>query len=462
MLLAITTTYHPATDLGYLLHKHPVRFQTFPLPSGKAHVFFPEAQPERCTAALLVEIDPVGLVRRRKKDAGSGHPLQPYVNDRPFVASSFLSVAIARVYGTALSGRCKDRPELVTTPLPLEAALTVVPDPTGGSLLRRLFEPLGYEVEIEGFPLDARFPDWGDSGAFNVNLQATVTLSSLLTHLYVLIPVLDNYKHYWVGNEEVEKLLKRGEGWLASHPERELISRRYLRHQRSLTEAALTRLLAEESLELEAQVEGETQIEESVSLSEERLNRVSAVLKGSKARRVLDLGCGEGKLIQRLLLDKQFSEIVGVDVSYRALRRAKQRLQLDQLSPNQRERVALLHGSLIYQDARLSGFDAVAVVEVIEHLDPARLAAFERVLFEHARPGTVVVTTPNVEYNSRFPSLADGQLRNKDHRFEWTRSEFQSWANPVAERFGYSVDFAPIGPEEPDVGAPSQMGVFTR
>jgi 3' terminal RNA ribose 2'-O-methyltransferase Hen1 len=338
----------------------------------------------------------------------------------------------------------------------------VVPDSAGGSLLQRLFEPLGYTVKVERFPLDGRFPDWGDSQTFKVNLQATVTLSNLLTHLYVLIPVLDNYKHYWVGDEEVEKLLKRGQGWLANHPERELISRRYLRHQHSLTEAALTRLLAEESLESEAQVESEMQIEESVSLNEERLNRVSAVLTASEARRVLDLGCGEGNLIQRLLQDKQFSEIVGLDVSYQALRLAKQRLHLDQLSPNQRDRVALWHGSLIYQDARLSGFDAAAVVEVIEHLDPARLAAFERVLFEHARPRTVVVTTPNVEYNSKFPSLAAGQLRHQDHRFEWTRSEFQSWANHVAERFGYSVDFAPIGPEAPDVGAPSQMGVFTQ
>jgi 3' terminal RNA ribose 2'-O-methyltransferase Hen1 len=462
MLLAITTTYRPATDLGYLLHKHPARFQTFAVPFGKAHVFFPDAEPEQCTAALLVDVDPIGLTRRRRAGGGSGHPLQPYINDRPFVASSFLSVAISRVYGTALSGRCRDRPELVTKHLPLEASLAVVPDPTGGSLLRRLFEPLGYRVDIEGFPLDERFPDWGDSQAFKVSLQATVTLSSLLTHLYVLIPVLDNYKHYWVGNEEVEKLLKRGEGWLVSHPERELISRRYLRHQRSLTEAALMCLLAEESLELEAQVEGETLIEEAVSLNEERLNRVSAVLKASEARRVLDLGCGEGKLIQRLLQDKQFSEIVGVDVSYRALRRAKQLLHLDRLSPNQRDRVVLWHGSLIYQDARLSGFDAAAVVEVIEHLDLARLAAFERVLFEHARPGTVIVTTPNVEYNSRFPSLEAGQLRHNDHRFEWTRAEFQSWANHVAERFGYNVDLAPIGPEAQSVGGPSQMGVFTR
>ena len=146
----------------------------------------------------------------------------------------------------------------------------------------------------------------------------------------------------------------------------------------------------------------------------------------------------------------------------RALEIAGERLRLERLSPAQRERIKLWHGSLTYSDARLDGFDAAAVVEVIEHLDPARLAAFERVVFERARPGTVVVTTPNVEYNVKFPSLPAGQFRHRDHRFEWTRAEFETWATGVAERFAYAVRFLPIGPRDPAVGAPSQMGVFVR
>lgn len=466
MLLTIATTHDPATDLGYLLHKHPARVQTFSLSFGKAHVFFPEANAGRCTAALLLDVDPIKLVRRRSKGAGGGHPLQPYVNDRPYVASSFLSVALAQVFRTALAGRCDSRPDLVTTPLPLEAQMAVVPDSCGGTLVRRLFEPLGYELELRGLPLDERFPDWGDSDYYQVRLWARVTLASLLNHLYVLVPVLDNYKHYWVGDEEVEKLLKRGEGWLATHPERKLITQRYLRYQRSLTQAALERLLSEEMFEIEAQettsAQREAELEESLSLNEQRLNSVLTVLKADGVSRVLDLGCGEGKLIEKLLHEKQFIEIAGMDVSYRALERAKERLHLDRLAPKQQERVTLWHGSLVYQDARLSGFDAAAVMEVIEHLDLARLAAFERVVFGHARPGMVVVTTPNVEYNARFPSLAPGQLRHTDHRFEWTRAEFQSWAKGVTERFGYAVECLAIGPEDPEVGAPGQMGVFRR
>jgi 3' terminal RNA ribose 2'-O-methyltransferase Hen1 len=466
MILSITTTYRPATDLGYLLYKHPARCQTFDISFGRAHVFFPEATPERCTAALLLDIDPVGLVRGNNKRRFRGHVLQQYVNDRPFVASSFLSTAMVQVYRTAMTGRCKDRPELAATPIPLEAGLAVVPDASRGELLRRLFEPLGYEVTLTGHPLDERFPGWGESPYLTVTLRATLRLSELLTHIYVLVPVLDNDKHYWVGESEVEKLLDRGKGWLAGHPERKLIANRYLRYQRSLTRTALNRLLADDAVDPDgtdaARAERETRLEKPLSLNEQRLNSVLAVLKSSGAKRVLDLGCGEGRLLQRLMREKQFAEIAGLDVSFRALEIAGERLHLDRLSPAQRERVKLWHGSLIYRDARLEGFDAAAVVEVIEHLDPARLAAFERVVFERAHPGTVVITTPNVEYNAKFPTLPAGQFRHQDHRFEWSRAEFERWATGIADRFGYTVRFLPVGPKDPSVGAPSQMGVFTR
>jgi 3' terminal RNA ribose 2'-O-methyltransferase Hen1 len=177
---------------------------------------------------------------------------------------------------------------------------------------------------------------------------------------------------------------------------------------------------------------------------------------------VLDLGCGEGRLLRLLLAERQFERILGMDVAYRVLETAKDRLRLDRLPPTQAQRLTLIQGSLLYRDARLSGFDAAAVVEVIEHLDPARLAAFERVVFEFARPGTVVLTTPNAEYNVRFPTLEAGRFRHADHRFEWTRTEFQTWAERVATAHGYQVTAAPVGSADPEVGAPSQLAVFTR
>jgi 3' terminal RNA ribose 2'-O-methyltransferase Hen1 len=466
MLLTITTTYQPATDLGYLLHKHPAHCQTFSVSFGKAHVFFPKVDETQCTAALLLDIDPISLVRGQDKNRKTGFALQQYVNDRPYVASSFLSVAIAQVYGTALAGRCQNKPDLVNTPIPLRTKLTVVPDSSGGDLLKRLFEPLGYELELQGYALDKRFPDWGESKYFTVELRQTVRLSELLTHLYVLIPVLDNYKHYWVGDAEVKKLLKRGEGWLAKHPECDLITRRYLKHKRTLTQTALEQLMADDTPDIDereaAHTEEEVKLEKPLSLHEQRLNTVLAALKANQARRVLDLGCGEGRLLRKLIQEAQFNEIVGLDISYRALEYAKERLHLDRLPQKQQDRIKLWHGSLTYKDERLNGFDAAAVVEVIEHLDPARLNAFERVLFEYAKPETVLITTPNAEYNVKFETLPAGQFRHKDHRFEWTRPEFQTWANQIAARYGYTVKFLPVGPEDSMVGAPTQMGVFTR
>jgi len=465
MLLTITTTHRPATDLGYLLHKSPNRVHTFAMPFGSAHVFYPAATEDRCTAALLLEVDPVGLVRGRKGPAGEQRALEQYVNDRPYVASSFLSVVLSRVLGAALAGRSKERQQLVETPLPLEARLSVLPCRGGEAYLRRLFESLGYEVEASGHALDSSNLDWGNSRYFTVTLRAEKRLQDLLTHLYVLVPVMDDDKHYWVGDDEVEKLLRHGEGWLSAHPEKESIARRYLKHRRGLVREALARLVEEEDAESEAddskQAE-EAALEARLSLNDQRLQAVIAALSEQGASRVLDLGCGEGKLLRELLRERRFAEIVGMDVSYRALEIAQERLGLDRMGENQRKRIQLIHGSLMYRDKRLSGYDAATVVEVIEHLDAPRLAAFERAVFEFARPGAIVVTTPNVEYNVLFPTLPAGQRRHRDHRFEWTRAEFQAWADRNASRFGYAVRFLPVGPVDPNLGSPTQMAVFAR
>jgi 3' terminal RNA ribose 2'-O-methyltransferase Hen1 len=472
MLLSITTTHQPATDLGYLLHKHPERAQQFSLSFGTAHVFYPEASQERCTACLLLEVDPVALVRGR-----GGLSLSQYVNDRPYAASSFLSVALAKVFGTAMGGRSKGHEALAATPIPLEATLTAVPARGGADLIRRLFEPLGYEVEAQTHALDPAFPAWGESRYHTLRLCATIRLADLLTHLYVLIPALDAEKHYWVGEDEVEKLVRKGEGWLESHPEQRLIASRYLKRRRSLVRQALSQLAPEDEVEdspggaVETALEAQMKITEGgaalvakdgVPLYQQRYDAVKRALKESGARRVLDLGCAEGKLLRELLEDAHFEEIVGVDVSVRALEHAKTRLRLDRRPEAQAKRVRLVHGSLLYRDERLTGYDAAVAAEVIEHLDETRLDAFERSVFETARPQTVVVTTPNREFNALFAQLPSGRFRHADHRFEWTREEFAAWAGGVAGRRGYRVRFEPVGPVHEAHGPPTQMAVFER
>ena len=464
MLLTITNERRPATDLGYLLHKNPERLHSFSLSYGKAHVFYPEASEERCTFALLVEIDPVGLVRNRRGPGGDP-ALEHYVNDRPYVASSFLSVAMARVLGTAMAGRSKHRSALVDELLPLTAKIAVIASRGGEESFRKLFVPLGYEVKAEKHTLEEKFPEWGTGTYYALELRHNITVRDLLAHLYVLIPVLDPDKHYWVGDDEVEKLLRKGEGWLKTHPERDYIVRRYLKRRGRLTRMALARLVDETpdpDAEQEKRAEQEEEIEKPLKLHEQRLNAVAQKLKESGARRVLDLGCGEGKLLRTLMKDKQFQEILGVDVSYRALEIAAERMHLETMPEMQKKRIKIVQGSLMYRDKRIAGFDAAAVVEVIEHLDEPRLAAFERVLFEFAKPNTVVITTPNAEYNVKFETLPAGQMRHKDHRFEWTRAQFQDWAASICSRYGYTVSFFPVGTEDGAVGAPTQMGVFTR
>ena len=377
-----------------------------------------------------------------------------------------MSVAISHVFGSALSGRSKERAELVDTEIPLTARIDVLPVRGGEGLLQRMFDPLGYAVEATRHPLDEKFPEWGESPYFSVRLEQSTTVARLLRHLYVLIPVFDGKKHYYSGPDEVEKLLAKGESWLSDHPERSTITRRYLIKRQSLIRQALARLVEEEAVDSDDEAENDREASQStqreLSLNDQRLGAVLAAIRSSGAKRVADLGCGEGKLLRELLADKEFTEMLGMDVSIRCLEIAHRRLKLDRLPERQRARIRLIHGALTYRDERLANFDAAAIVEVVEHVDPARLKAFERVVFEHARPRTVVLTTPNREYNVMWESLPAGELRHADHRFEWTRAEFQAWAGGIADRFGYSVRYLPVGPEEADVGAPSQMAVFTR
>lgn len=520
MFLTISTTRTaagPATDLGFLLHKHPDKAQVFATSYGDAHVFYPEAGAERCTAALLLEVDPPALARRGRGKGRSGAAadaaLAQYVNDRPYAASSLMAVALRTVFASALRGECRTLPERAAAPLPLRIEVPALPARGGAALVVRLFEPLGWRVTAEPVPLDAGFPEWGDSRYVRLELEGELRLSDALRHLYVLLPVLDDAKHYWVSADEVDKLLRFGEGWLAGHPEQQLITRRYLARRWALTREANERLelvrLADaddsqvedldnaveqdgpEGAEAPEGAEGAEGTQEPdrttgevtpgapgepggadpadpadpaephVPLAVRRREAILAALRAAGAARVLDLGCGQGQLLAALLREPRFTEVVGVDVSVRALEMAARRLRLDRMGERQSARLKLFQGSLAYTDKRLKGYDAAVLSEVVEHLDPPRLPALAYAVFGAARPRTVVVTTPNVEYNVRWETLPAGHVRHADHRFEWTRGEFRDWARAVADRYGYAVEFAPVGPDDPEVGPPTQLALFT-
>ncbi|MFI9571234.1 3' terminal RNA ribose 2'-O-methyltransferase Hen1 [Microbispora rosea] len=473
MLLTISTTLRPATDLGFLLHKHPGRVQEFEQSFGMARVFYPEAGEDRCTAALLLEVDPVRLARSR----GSSSPdfsLGQYVNDRPYAASSLLASALADVFRTARTGRCASRQDLADGPIPLEICLPALPCRGGADLAHRLFGPLGWEVRAEAVPLDPGFPEWGESRYVRLTLRGNVRLADALNHLYVLLPVLDDAKHYWLAGDEVDKLVRAGEGWLAAHPDKGLITRRYLGRRWALTRIAFARLAelgddVEETLDPPVEEEPGAEPsastapagEERVPLNTLRREAVVAALEEIGARTVLDLGCGSGQLLSALLAKPAFAKVAGMDVSARALALAKRRLRTERMPDAKRARLELFQGSLTYTDARLAGYDAAVLMEVVEHVDPPRLPALERVVFGTARPAHVIVTTPNVEHNVRYELLA-GARRHPDHRFEWSRAEFARWVAGVCGTYGYAADLRPVGEDDPEVGPPTQMAVFSR
>jgi 3' terminal RNA ribose 2'-O-methyltransferase Hen1 len=454
----------PATDLGFLLHKHPDKAQSFEVAVGTAHVVWPEATPERATVALLLEVDPIGLVRRKGNRGGDGFSLAQYVNDRPYAASSMMSVALGKVFRTAMAGRCEARPELVDQQLPLEIRIPALPCRGGPDLVNRLFAPLGWRVDVSPIPLDPQFPSWGDSPYVELRLSGPARLADALAHLYVLLPVLDDSKHYWVSTDEVDKLLRAGAGWLSDHPERELITRRYLKHQRELVLSAVGRLAEVDDAEpeqLDNAVPDEPD-EAPPALVQLRKRAVLDALRAEGASSVVDLGCGEGSLLRELIGDTAFTKVLGVDVSPKALEIAARRLGLDRMPDSQRARLEMIQSSVTYRDDRLAGHDAIVLMEVIEHIDPGRLPALERNVFGHARPTSVVVTTPNVEFNVRYESLAAGTMRHRDHRFEWTRAQFRDWADAVAAAHGYAVRYLPVGAQDAEVGSPTQMAVFWK
>lgn len=455
-LTASDSSDYAASDLGFLLHKHPDHMHRRDTSAGEITIFYPEKSQVRTTAVMHLDIDPVCLVRG--KNQHSDGLLAQYVNDRPFVASSFLSVAMGRAFAQTMAGKSKDRQALADRALPFE--IRVVPVALSGDLdlVKRLFEPLGYTILSP--------TEIGEEQVVDLRLSATLRLADILKHLYVLVPVLDNFKHYYVSEEEIDKLLAKGQGWLSGHPDKELITRRALKHRRSLLNMALARLEEtapqEEEPEDTAELKPEEQLEKPLRLHDLRLDTVAEVLRQNNVASVLDLGCGEGKLMSRLIKERGLARIVGVDASVRTLEAAHRKLRLHQAGDAMAGRVTLQMGSLTYGDRRWQGFDAATLVEVIEHIEPHRLSALVLSLFADARPRMVVMTTPNREYNVLFEGLKAGKLRHPDHRFEWTRAEFESWANMVAGEHGYSVSCAPLGPVDDARGGPSQMAVFKQ
>lgn len=460
MLLTITYKGKNTQELGFLLHKNPDRAQQFELAYGKAYVFYPEVSDESTTAALLLDIDPLDLARGKVGSRDGG--LFDYVNDRPYAATSFLSTAMVRIFGTAMNGKCDKRQELADTPLDLTARLASLKDNGDTELAKQLFEPLGYRVTVSRTQLDEKFPEWGSSPYIDLTISGKVKLSELLNHIYVLIPVFDKQKHYYMAEDEIKKLLEHGEGWLADHPQKEKITRRYFTARKSYARRAMDILNENEGVDTVEEEQETPEKEVFTPLNTQRMETVRDAVLASGAASVIDLGCGECRLTSLLLNEQQIKRVAACDVSVSVLEKAAQRLHLDRMQPARRNKLTLMQASLTYRDKRFEGYDCACVVEVIEHIEPMRIPAFERAVFEFAAPRTVILTTPNREYNANYEHMEENALRHGDHRFEWTREEFRAWTEHICEKFGYSCEISGIGTNDEKLGTPTQMAVFTK
>ena len=428
---------------------------------GKAYVFYPEVSDECTTMALLLDIDPIDLARGKLGSNEGG--LFDYVNDRPYTSTSFMSTAIARIFSSAMNGRCDKKQSLADTPLNLTAKLFSLKDGGYNELAKQLFEPLGYEVSIEQYLLDDKFQEWGNSPYINLTISNTIKLCDLLNHIYVLIPVFDKQKHYYIESSEINKLLTHGQGWLENHPYKEKIVNRYFSIKKDYAKTVLENFLSNESKEEDInsnEISEETT--KKTSLNNLRLQKVKDVVLSSGASSVIDLGCGEGKLTELLLKEPQIKKITACDVSISSLEKAAKRLHIDNMPSYKKDKLTLMQASLTYKDTRFEGFDCACIVEVIEHIDATRIPSFERIIFEFAAPKTVIITTPNKNYNVNYKTLCADKLRHNDHRFEWSKEEFENWANNICKKFSYTVELCGIGEEDEQQQTATQMGVFTR
>lgn len=497
MQLAIKATGEGAKMLSFLLSKNPQNLYDRSEKGYRVRLTYTVFTDTEVEAVLIVTPDPVELV----KNSPDVYDITQYINDREFVTSSLFCSYARSALGTALNGRPKEEySEWVNHAFNLTISFGPVASDLPDAVINDLFEYLGYEVTIERGQADYRFQLKERSSARFISISGLSTVQAALKQLFVLIPVLDNYKHYYLSEQEIDKLQRYGEGWLDRHPLRELIIKRSLRFQDLIDQAALIYgdkrweqpaegynvwkpAVGREEIAKTAEIKGIEELEELeeldgideaerldgesaresapfVSLNEQRYQAIVKIVENIPAKQTLvDFGAGEGKLSVRLGFIPGVKEILAVEPTERAQLRAIERFD----KAARREAFVKpipVWGSLFYYDERLRCKDVMILCEVIEHIDEYRLPGTMECLFKEYQPKTLIVTTPNAEYNA-FYQMPE-KMRHKDHRFEWTRQEFSEWCNGWANLYPYEVQIEGIGDQTEEYGQPTQTAIFTR
>ncbi|WP_310831561.1 3' terminal RNA ribose 2'-O-methyltransferase Hen1 [Paenibacillus pedocola] len=474
MHLIIRATGTGAGMLSHLLAKNPNNLYDRTEKEARVRIVFTVSSEEETEAVIYVTPDPIELV---KGDSSAHNDITQYINDREFVTSSLFCSYIRPALGTALNGKPKEAyMPWVGKPLKLELTFGPVASNLPDRTLEELFTALGYEVQLERGDAEYSFALKTRSSARYIKLAGEQTLQTALQQLFVLIPALDDYKHYYISDDEVDKIRRYGAGWLEEHPQRSLILKRTLRFAGAIKQyeamaAKEKRSTAENSVDSEdvpaaVTVSGESAVTEmqeepKIRLNDLRYAAIAAAVEELYAKAtIVDFGSGEGKLSAKLSSVPGVREIKAVEPSAASQLRAMDRFAKLADKPG----IIVpdpVTGSLFYFDESLRGKDVMILCEVIEHIDEYRLARVMENIFAEYAPKTLIVTTPNKDYNAVY-EMEQEELRHGDHRFEWGRKAFSVWCARWTETFDYTAELTGIGEGSVEFGYPTQMAIFTK
>ncbi|MDN4617361.1 3' terminal RNA ribose 2'-O-methyltransferase Hen1 [Paenibacillus sp. PsM32] len=481
MYLTIKATGEHANMISHLLAKNPHNLYDRTEKGARVRLVYTSFEPHDTEAILFVTPDPIELV----KGTPDHYDITQYINDRELAVSSLFCSYIRPALGTALNGKPKaDYMNWVDYQFDLQMTFGPVASDLPDHVVESLFQPLGYEVQMERGEIDYSFDLKNRSTVRHIQISGQQTLQQMLRQVYILIPVLDNYKHYYINEDEIERLRRYGEGWLSTHPQHDLMIKRSLRfaplikeyEQQVANDASMDTLLTEisthsvedataqaESAEPLEIIDGlETTIEPPVvRLNELRYRAiVEQVSLLPQRKQVIDFGAGEGKLSVRLGQIEGVEQVWAVEPSMQSQLRAIDRFaklegRTDDVIP------VITTGSLFYRDERWIDQDVIILCEVIEHINEVRLPQVIHTLFTDYRPQTLIITTPNREYNEVY-DMDTEEIRHADHRFEWTRAEFEQYCTQWIQNRPYTFTISGIGEKHEQYGQPTQMVVFHR
>ena len=463
MIFSISTTHYPATDIGFLLHKNPDEFHKIPFNFGDVYIFYPYGSPELCMATLIVKIDPIKLYEKSFIDVCYDFPF--IETEYEVFGFSLFSMLLSKIYVMTLNGISNSRSELVNLSIPLSANIINVMHYDKVLLIKEFFEQLEYNVRIENKSGNNNETKLCKIECFNIEITAIIPLKNILSHLCIILAVLDNSLHYWMNENEIDKIIEMSKVFLKNHPMEDYIMK-HLSKEKINSKVKAISFVSQDKLWNRYLIPTvnkgrEKLLKKQVKFNEEKHNYIISVLKGLNSKSVVDIGCGEGEFIELLFKDVNFERILGVDVSNYMIEKAKFRIDLCNIPSENKERINIIQSSIFYRDKRLRGYEAATVINVIEYFDLPRLKLFEQVLFGLIQPQHVIIVISSVEFIVKKDSISNNKFNNVKNVFEWTKEKYKLWYSCVAEQYDYTFRLLEDGYKEIESETLNQIVVFS-